>query len=79
MLSWQRMLSNADGKPRFVQWKTDAEAFWAIIRLLKGLEIQGQAQSQTIIALSGTAEEATQLLWAKRQDTSWAKNKTSGI
>lgn len=60
MLSWQLMLSNVDGKPRFVQWKTAAEAFWAIIRLLKDLGIWGQVRRQTIKALSGAAEEATQ-------------------
>lgn len=47
MLSWQLTLSNADGKPRFVQWKTAAQAFWAITMLLKDLGIQGQAQRQT--------------------------------
>lgn len=78
MLSWQLMPSNADGKPRFVQWKTAAEAFWAIIRLLKDLGIRSQAQCQSIKALSGAGEESTQWLWVKMQDTSWATVENEG-
>ena len=41
-------------------------------RLLKDLGIRGQAQRQAIKALSSAAEWASQWLWVKRRDATWA-------
>ena len=40
--------------------------------LLKEMGINGQAQRQTIKALSSAAERASQWLWIRRRDNSWA-------
>ncbi|KAK0136753.1 Retrovirus-related Pol polyprotein from type-2 retrotransposable element R2DM [Merluccius polli] len=40
--------------------------------LLKDMGIRGQAQQQTIKALSSAAERASQWLWIRRRDNSWA-------